>query len=273
MNSKELMEQLFCHLGGDNLVLTSDQYAHRIRRKNNLGDSISSDQVISGTDIDSKRIGISLYEDKLTQNIIDLLDKKGLVYAVYVYDDYPTKISVYPNANKDLLYTQAQPTQGNVQIVQGEYAVTNSTDQNPILSTFGIDSCVGLLLFDPKLKLGSVAHVDYSHEIEPTLEEMIDILDRYGAHKLIFGRTSNIDPLKEQYLILPKYSHRFSKRIELPKAFSFDTRKGTIDPYTFSADPTFNRRINEKTDYRMEGYITRCFPIYITKSVQPLKSF
>jgi len=264
MDSRELMKQIFKYIDRNDLVLTSDKYAHRIRRGDDLGtNSITSSQVVSGHEMsDGKRLMIVSYNG-LTDDITKLFDREGLVYAVS--DDSPTSIYVYPNAKKDLLGIQTQPTSGNVQIIQGEYAITNSNDPNPILSTFAIASCVGLLLFDPKLRLGSVAHVDYSHEVTPTLKKMIGALDRSGANELIFGRTSNIDPQTEQYGILSKYGQRFSESVELPREFSFDTKTGNVGQYIEADDLTFERRLNDKTDHRLEEHITMCFPVYTAK--------
>lgn len=260
MDSKQLIGQLFQHLDKDDLVLTSDQFAYRIRKKCDLTlNSRFSGQMLNGADMsDGKRLLITLYE-KPTTKITDFFDKVGLVYVVS-NDSPTTTIYVHPNADKDLLGIQAQPTHGNVEIIQGEYAITNSINANPFLSTSSISSCTGLLLFDSKLRFGSIAHVDFPQEIALTLDMMVKELDLHGAREFVFGQTSNIDQT-EQYLILSKYGERFSDKIELPREFSFDTRTGKVGQYIQSDDPTIHRRF-KKTTHRIEDYITTCFSVY-----------
>jgi len=261
------MTRLGSYLSRDDLILTTDQYAHRFRKRNDVEpNSIASGQVLSGTSLsDGKRLMIVSYDRSSTEKVQSFLDKEELVYSVSNNSFYDS-IYIYPNANKGLLGIQAQPSEGNVQILQGEYAITHANDPNPILSTFGIDSCVGLLLFNPHLRLGSVAHVDYSHEVVPTLKKMLEELDTFGAQKLLFGRTPNIDPMTESYGILSKWSDRFYDKIKLPRKFSFDTRTGVVGQYQTSEDPTLNKRIQEKTHHRLEEHITICFPVYRPKA-------
>ncbi|MCK4429378.1 MAG: hypothetical protein KAU95_03315 [Candidatus Aenigmarchaeota archaeon] len=52
------------------------------------------------------------------------------------------------------------------------------------------------------------------------------------------------------------------EEIELPRDFSFDTREGKIHPYKDSFDPTFKKRMDEKTEHRLNEHISKCFCIY-----------
>ncbi|MGB9719817.1 MAG: hypothetical protein ACPL06_04470 [Candidatus Anstonellales archaeon] len=65
MRALGLMKRLGSHLGLDreNLVLTSDQYAHRFRKRNDVeSNSITSSQVLIATDLsDGKRLMIRFY--------------------------------------------------------------------------------------------------------------------------------------------------------------------------------------------------------------------
>ncbi|TSC86630.1 MAG: hypothetical protein G01um10147_842 [Microgenomates group bacterium Gr01-1014_7] len=47
----------------------------------------------------------------------------------------------------------------------GEVAVTNATDERPKVGTGGLNTCIGIAIFDPDVKVGGVAHV-YFDEID-----------------------------------------------------------------------------------------------------------
>ncbi|MEM4326007.1 MAG: hypothetical protein QXU40_01775 [Candidatus Pacearchaeota archaeon] len=264
MKSLDLMKHLERYFDRDNLVLTSDKNVYRLRRKKDINhNSIISGQLLCSVDLYDGRLVVVSYDDGLTHIVQSFLDREGLTNSVL--DGSPTHIYIYPNANKELLGIQAQPTQGNVQIIQGEYAITHANDPNPILSTFGIASCVGLLLYDPQLKLGGIAHVDFKNQVIPTLRKMLEELDVFDAQKLVFGRTPNIDPIIRDWGIMPRYGGRFFSEIELPEKFSFDTRTGVVGPYQPSEDPTLDKRMGEKTDHRFKEHIRLCFPVYRPK--------
>lgn len=240
------------------LILTEDRYKYCL----NTTSGEPTSQGIVGVNMKKNRILLEFRQPHLMNDVLSFLNEKGEVYSSHHYEYSDPEIIIYPDADKDLLSIQAQPTEGNVQIIQGEYALTNAKDPNPVLSTFGIGSCTGLLLYDPENKIGGIAHVDFWQKICETLGEMKEELDRQGAGNLVFGRSSNIDPMIEEYQIMRNYGDKISEKIELPTEFSFDTRTGEIGSYQPSEDPTLEKRMGEKTQHRLEGYITRCFPVY-----------
>ena len=162
---------------------------------------------------------------------------------------------------------KAQPTEGNIQVLQGEYAITKADDPNPILSTFGLDSCVGLLLYDPEVKCGGLAHVDYESEIVNVFNEMLEKLKKFGGKKFKFGYTPNIDLMRKEYGIKGRCQDLISEEFELPEDFSFDTRDGKIYPWRNSFDPTLEMRSEEKTNHRLEEHILKHFCVYEPKNL------
>lgn len=210
---------------------------------------------------DGKRMSINSWTDDATKNVLEFMDESDLVFSFSKSDVPPSSFRVYPNANKELLSVQAKPGEGNIRVIQGEYAITSSTDPNPVLSTFAISTCVGLLLYDPKAKVGAIAHVDYHHTIPETFDEMVNGLRKIGGKQFISGYTNNIEPLWKNGIV-KKYAREIVDELELPREFSFDTRTGDISQYRMTNDPTFEKRAMEKTPHRGEELIDKTFCIY-----------
>jgi len=210
---------------------------------------------------DSKRISAATRNPQESEKLTGFLDKLGAVYSHekwypgYVYD---STFIIYQNADKRLLELRAQPSEGNVQVLQGEYAVTHSGDQNPILSTQALASCAGVLLYDPEVKAGAIAHIDYAFETPETIEEMIRKLGTLGAKNFVFGKTGNVEFVSG---ITKKYGDRFKRELELPRAFSFDTRDGKLYPFMEAEDPTLEKRLS-RISHRLDENVTPTFLTY-----------
>jgi len=252
--------KLFEYIGNQELRLTKDGYAWRIHKRD--GDPID-DQIISVSNMpDRKRISIACRDDNSIKTISKFLDENGIIYDISIGN--LTCFYLYPNAKRELLEIKAQPTEGNIQVLQGEYAITKADDPNPILSTFGLGSCVGLLLYDPEVKCGGLAHVDYDSQIMNVFNEIIKKLEKFGGKEFEFGYTPNIDPMRKEYEIKERHRDLISEEFELPEAFSFDTRDGEIYPWRNSFDPTLEKRL-EKIDYRIQEHISKHFCVYEPK--------
>lgn len=47
-----------------------------------------------------------------------------------------------------------------ITVMQGEIAITNSKDHNPILATFGLGPCHAIIMYNPSNKIGLLTHID-----------------------------------------------------------------------------------------------------------------
>jgi hypothetical protein len=90
-----------------------------------------------------------------------------------------------------------------------------------LVSTFGIDSCRGRIIYSPDKEIAAVTHSDTEYADISLIEKMRTDLVAAGADpaKLKFFGTSNIDPDKRQFIINKLF---LGSTYEVPSAFTFD---------------------------------------------------
>jgi hypothetical protein len=223
---------------------------------------------------DGKSIAITLednFTDEvrlfLTGKIRSFFDELDVIYSGPYRHSPHVRFFLNFNADKELLRIQAQPTNGIIEIVPGEYAITSSTDRNPILSISGDGNPIKqfpsygnrgvFLLYDPTAKIGGVADTDSLFEEMAAIEDMIEDLTERGCTEFMFGYAGH-DPFRP----IAYYSNLTTKLIDLPNKFSFDTRTGEIGPYQATEDVTLETRLNEKTSHRRGQHVYRTFCVY-----------
>lgn len=176
----------------------------------------------------------------------------------------------FPNlTNKEVTILQAEiePIGGHIVIVQGEYVVVNSQDETHLISTFGIDSCRGMIMYDPEKGIVAITHSDTEYADASIIEQMRRDLIEVGANpdSLKFYGTPNIDPQERQYIIDKMFSETAYK---VPSKFTFDCTTGLITPFnigSLSQSENLDQRMKDEIDIRLKHNIP-----YIKKGVKNL---
>lgn len=243
------------------LELGIDEYAARIHKRGQ--DPIGS-QVINGQDAGTEIDLHCFGENQPTEKISGFLEKRNVKYE---FKDHPTSTFVISyGENEEFLenLAKAEPTDGNVQIAGGEYAITHECDANPVLSVQGLGLGVGLLLYDVEKGIGGVANINETDTMR-VFNKMLEKLERLGGETFVLGLTPDVDPYQRQFM-LEKLSggtfvisrkldinektesrtlikkQRLFAEIGLPSEFSFDTRTGGVYQHRDSFDPTLEIR-------------------------------
>jgi|GEM_PF-3171347 len=105
----------------------------------------------------------------------------------------PTSFSALFQDSFDLLH----------EVKQGEYAITTSSDNKPVLATWHLAECVAFVAYNHFLKIGILAHIDTCADIEDFFEKLkqsISLLTSESLeidYMLIGGREE-----------LPQFNHR-----------------------------------------------------------------
>ncbi len=192
-----------------------------------------------------------------TQDMEKFLESLGIVYCRALWHGDTTMHNiffVFSDADKELLDTKAKPTEGNVIVLPGEFAITHAKDPNPILSTKDLYPNIGVSFYDPMHHVGGIAHIDYGWEMPRTIEKMIEKLEMHGGSTFVFGMIPDMSYLVKNisglHAIISKYLDRFEKIVDLPKEFSLDTRYCNLSDFKEADDPTLERRL-ERRDYRI----------------------
>lgn len=253
-----------------------DEYAARIYKRGQT--PIGRREVMNGQDTGGE-IDLHCFDEKEQQQqssekISEFLEKRKVKYESK--DSPCITFVIRYRENKEFLenLAKAEPTDGNVQIVSGEYAITHERDANPVLSTQGLGLGTGLLLYDVEKGIGGVANTNET-DATHVFNEMLEKLEKMGGEMFVLGLTPDVDPYQRQFM-LEKLSggklivsrelnivdkktesrtfikkHRLFAEIGLPSEFSFDTRTGSIYQHIMgSSDPTLEIR-QEKARYMM----------------------
>jgi chemotaxis receptor (MCP) glutamine deamidase CheD len=80
-----------------------------------------------------------------------------------------------------------------VWVLQNQYGATKAESNNPVIKTFGLQGCVGIILFDPDAKVGTLAHLAPSITMQDKIQRR---LGRTGhligeIHKLLYTLEDN----------------------------------------------------------------------------------
>jgi hypothetical protein len=179
-----------------------------------------------------------------------------------------TDFTFFPNLTEGevrVLQTEIEPIAGHIVIVQGEYVIANKQDKTHLITTFGISSCRGIIIYDPEKGTAAAAHSDTEYADIPLIQRMRADLIRAGSNlaNLRFYGTPNIDPQTRQYVI----DRMFSEKIyEVPSEFTFDCATGLItpfDPKSLPRSANLDQRINDEVDIRLKHNIP-----YIRKGIK-----
>ncbi|RMD66256.1 hypothetical protein D6817_04480 [Candidatus Pacearchaeota archaeon] len=64
------------------------------------------------------------------------------------------------------------------EVVQGNFGITDSNDEKPIIATSALFTCIGLLGYDREHNLGFLMHIQSSNDVEGGLESLYQELAR-----------------------------------------------------------------------------------------------
>ncbi|MDD3983713.1 MAG: hypothetical protein PHU54_07215 [Candidatus Omnitrophica bacterium] len=171
--------------------------------------------------------------------------------------------TIFPEISREELQCEIHPVEGTVVIVQGEWALTNAKDENPKLSTWGIATCQGVLVYNQNTQTGAAAHIDFSHEVSSTLETLIEAVGTGDNIKIWL--TDNVDSM--QVSVVEQRQDLEYEGI-LPRDFIFDTRNGEVTELSqgksrelAGMEDSLTER-NGIIDLRINNGITQCFRRY-----------
>lgn len=188
MDAKLFLEDFLASLDNSkNFEIVNDGVYKDIPRVKSVESkgSIYTDQLFVANNCYNS-IGVASFNN----NILDPLFEQFLIKNGFVYtkrDNLSTLLhshdyTIYVNADKAKAQRiKAEPHDGNIEIVQREFAVTSSADKNPVLSTSGIGPCRGLLIYDPFARVGGVAHVDTQYSELAAVKNIVDKLKELGG--------------------------------------------------------------------------------------------
>ncbi|MFH1387242.1 MAG: hypothetical protein ABIH50_06220 [bacterium] len=130
---------------------------------------------------------------------------------------------------------------GAIEVGQKEFALTRPGEgRSPYLETFGINTCIALVLYDSTTKTGMLAHIDATTTIN-SYKDMLYHLKRVGVKKnnlrasIVGGQTGKSEELLQNI-------HNFLKDNMIPvveedvlggnnRSIILDTRNGSISNY------------------------------------------
>lgn len=161
-----------------------------------------------------------------------------------------TDFTFFPNLTEEemaVLQTEIEPIAGQIVIVQGEYVIANKQDNTHLISTFGIASCRGVIIYDPEKGIAAVTHSDTEHADIQLIQQMRADLIKTGADpaKLKLYGTPNIDSQKRQYVVDKLFSET---TYEVLPEFTFDCATGLFAPFDIKSLPQ-----SANLDQRLKG--------------------
>lgn len=171
-----------------------------------------------------------------------------------------TDFTFFPNLTEKevaVLQTEIEPIAGHIVIVQGEYVIANKHDNIHLISTFGIESCRGIIIYDSEKGIAAVIHSDTKYADISLIQQMRADLIKAGSDpaKLKFYGSPNIDQQRKQYVIDKLFSET---TYEVPSEFTFDCVTGLITPFDIKSLPqsaNLDQRIKDEVDIRLKHNI------------------
>ncbi|OIQ20895.1 MAG: hypothetical protein BM556_02840 [Bacteriovorax sp. MedPE-SWde] len=86
--------------------------------------------------------------------------------------------------------------EGIPEVAQREYILADS-NQYDYIQTYGLLTCVGLVIFDEERKLGLLAHIDAQTDLDRELPRLLKQFSKNISVSLIGGSTDLADSIKE----------------------------------------------------------------------------
>ncbi len=152
----------------------------------------------------------------------------------------PNKATYIPLLKKSLKKIKEVPISKTVYILEREYGLTHANDSRPFLATggiagFGKDGCIGILIYNPELKLASLAHLFDNKIFSKSFDTIVKKMKQHGLQEFytyIIRPTENPE-IKDQILDTQK---KYLKNKKLLSPFQripeldivFDTRNQTL---------------------------------------------
>lgn len=259
MNGEEILQEIESEVAGEELDVTWEEGYYRLHREEEeAADGQLVTIALSGTIFDFHANSEDL-NDELKQLVAAELEARDMLYCDV--GTSLTGIRAYPGASAKevaILETKAAPRDGNVEVLQSEYAITSFEDPNTKLSTSGIVTCKGILAYDGEVGVGGLAHV-FEGTGEEEANALLQQLEAQDGESFLVGLTDTVGQHLRRYLQTEK--EEVNRMIELPHEFTFDTETGELSPYESSEDPTLADR-EKKYDICCEYGITSCFQVY-----------
>lgn len=152
----------------------------------------------------------------------------------------PNKATYIPLFKKSLKKIKEVPISKTVYILEREYGLTCANDSRPFLATggiagFGKDGCIGILIYNPKLKLAGLAHLFDNKIFSKAFDTIIKNMEQHGLRQFYTHiiRPTESPEIKDQilntqkkYLSNKKLLSPFQRIPELD--IVFDTRNQTL---------------------------------------------
>ncbi|PWY55127.1 hypothetical protein DGG96_13165 [Legionella qingyii] len=119
-----------------------------------------------------------------------------------------------------------------ITVLQHEYAITTATSEQPILGTYGANTCLILALYDATNKMAILAHIDTMTPIE-SLSELLQPVSENSIAHLAGGDSNSHSMCIELIELLTKYHIHIENADVLKSSFAgaslaIDARTGTI---------------------------------------------
>lgn len=193
------------------------------------------------------------------QTIIEEFESSIRPESIFVTNRTKDSIdfTFFPNLTEEevaVLQTAIEPIAGQIVIVQGEYVIANKQDNTNLISTFGIASCRGVIIYDPEKGMAAITHSDREYADIQLIQQMRADLIKAGADsaKLKLYGTPNVDSQKRQYVIDKLFSET---TYEVPSEFTFDCTTGLISPFDIKSLPqsaNLDQRLKDEVDIRLK---------------------
>jgi hypothetical protein len=244
--------------GEQQYVLSHDDEHGVVRIMPAGSDEISSQ--VARVRSDDNRVTI-LYDQDLAQNLQPVLT------AIEVSGDFTMhdpdgglggEFSFYPGLPSSTVAPPVEPVRltdaDAMVLIQGEMAIVEPDSPTPLIGTFGIGPCRGILIQDTVTGRAAVAHIDSENEFVAS-ERLLAAFD--SPNPLQISITANWDPMAVKVL-KEVVGDQAEIDQDLPSDFLLDTRSGKMVPFDPKEAQSSNMDLRmDAIDLRMEkGIVT-----------------
>ena len=228
----KIMNDIFERLGGKDsgYTLGVDKYGIRIFK----GSAQITNQIMVAEKLDDGNIEIFLHDDKyipdakfaIPENCDMDVEESSAPFTSIIKVTLPASLrnKLFDVPEEARLTDNPAVTSQRIKVdevvLQGEYDVVNGNSKKHLVGTFGVASCVALIIYDPESKIGALAHFDRSNAGQhESMERIFADLESHGANlnnlQITFIGSKQTGSM-ETALIIENYIKTYLSRKEIP---------------------------------------------------------